>query len=534
MNDKVLTLNLRWMSILLALGLVQANDPANMSNPWIIAVLLIYAGSNLLLMRIPRAAFSPDQGWVRLVVLDIALISSLMYNMGDLHGDAFFLYLPVIAWSSCLHSARGIVGTVGIAVLAYVGMIMLMVSGQQMYSELLGGNGLAYRVLLLVVIGVFFGHLAQRLRQHRDGQDAVTEERQDLAAVVTAAEAFSATLKQNEVLGLLIQQVVQLVGAFRCSVALIDEHKTKGTLLISREILASEEDLGSRTLQIDLANYPEMARSLETGTTELVDDICNTEYMEPAQDTLSELGITSLMVVPIATDDPMIGTLQLCLARKSRPFTEREARVCELISSMAANVLKSAYMHDTLASRNVSLQKLAISDPLTGLYNRRFFDMRLSEEFRLASRHNLPLSVILFDVDHFKRVNDTYGHPVGDEVLVELGRAVRKSMRRSDCVARYGGEEFVVLLPLTGREAAVAKAEEMRLAVKEIAVKHDGETLRFTCSFGVASYDPEHCKVQDSLVSLADHAVYMAKQGGRDQVRSFTGDLVGLSSAQTG
>jgi GGDEF domain-containing protein len=80
---------------------------------------------------------------------------------------------------------------------------------------------------------------------------------------------------------------------------------------------------------------------------------------------------------------------------------------------------------------------------------------------------------------------------------------------------------------------ARAKAEEMRLAVKEIAVKHGGETLRFTCSFGVASYDPEHCKVQDSLVSLADHAVYMAKQGGRDQVRCFTGDLVGLSSAPT-
>jgi len=223
----------------------------------------------------------------------------------------------------------------------------------------------------------------------------------------------------------------------------------------------------------------------------------------------------------------VVGTLTLCLARRDGPFSEREVKLCELVAGLAGNALKNAYMHESLASKNVSLKKLAVSDPLTGLHNRRFFDMRLSEECRLAERHNLPLSMLLMDVDFFKRINDTYGHPAGDKVLVELGRVVPRNLRQSDCMARYGGEEFVILLPLTNLQGAIAKAEEIRLAIKEMAIELEtGEVLRITASLGAAQLGAPHCSDQDALVAGADHGVYEAKERGRDQVCGYNPDAV--------
>jgi diguanylate cyclase (GGDEF)-like protein/PAS domain S-box-containing protein len=159
------------------------------------------------------------------------------------------------------------------------------------------------------------------------------------------------------------------------------------------------------------------------------------------------------------------------------------------------------------------LERLSVTDALTGLYNRRYFDQKLKDEFALARRYNGPMAVLLFDVDHFKRFNDTYGHDQGDRVLQAIA-GVMKSLRTIDITCRYGGEEFVVILPNTPVDNAVYAAERLRAAVAAMVV--DGLTV--TISIGVAALPGVAVDTPDDLVKAADTALYASKQAGRNKV----------------
>lgn len=161
------------------------------------------------------------------------------------------------------------------------------------------------------------------------------------------------------------------------------------------------------------------------------------------------------------------------------------------------------------------LQRQSDTDALTGLYNRRFFDQRLADEFAVARRYGKPLSVFLFDVDHFKKFNDTYGHDQGDRVLQTVGRVMMAVAEPTEVCCRYGGEEFVAILPGLTSEAAMAIAERLRAAVEAMRV----DDLQVTISIGVASFPACPATQPDDLVKSADTAMYVAKQGGRNQVR---------------
>jgi diguanylate cyclase (GGDEF)-like protein/PAS domain S-box-containing protein len=168
-----------------------------------------------------------------------------------------------------------------------------------------------------------------------------------------------------------------------------------------------------------------------------------------------------------------------------------------------------------------ALREQAVRDPLTGLYNRRYLDETLEREISRARRDGLPLSVVMLDIDHFKRINDTHGHQLGDEVLRLLGRTLLGDIRLEDVACRYGGEEFLILLPAMPLEAAVARAEGWRRAVASLALARDGHLVRFTVSLGVATF-PVHGATPDELTRCADLALYRAKREGRDRVVAHT------------
>jgi len=163
------------------------------------------------------------------------------------------------------------------------------------------------------------------------------------------------------------------------------------------------------------------------------------------------------------------------------------------------------------------LFEASITDELTGIYNRRFIIGRLSEEFKKSRRTGTPLSVIIFDVDHFKRVNDTYGHLSGDMVLKRVATLVKSNLRAYDILGRFGGEEFLIVAPDTPVEDAVNLARRLKALIK--AEKMDGETgpVTVTVSFGVGATSGADASF-DVLLARADKALYRAKDNGRDRV----------------
>ncbi|MEV0461029.1 GGDEF domain-containing protein [Catellatospora methionotrophica] len=184
-------------------------------------------------------------------------------------------------------------------------------------------------------------------------------------------------------------------------------------------------------------------------------------------------------------------------------------------------------MADRIAERRAELTDLATLDALTGLPNRRFMRTSLTRELQRAMRDGTPLGLIIIDLDRFKAVNDEYGHLAGDEVLRRVGEVLRRELRSSDVAGRPGGEEFAVLLPDTGRAAAMGIAERLRAALAKETIIHRERTVTITASLGVVCF-PEDGQDAELLVQRADDALYAAKRAGRDQVQAPPGDRPGL------
>jgi diguanylate cyclase (GGDEF)-like protein len=175
-------------------------------------------------------------------------------------------------------------------------------------------------------------------------------------------------------------------------------------------------------------------------------------------------------------------------------------------------------MAGALQEREQKLHEQAISDPLTGLYNRRYLSEFLQRELVRARRSATPVAVVLLDLDRFKRVNDSFGHEAGDQVLTVVGALLKSKVRGSDIACRYGGEEFVLVLPQAGVDAANRRAEDARLAIADLDLNHAGRPLgKMTASLGIAVF-PDHAEDIDSLLRAADVALYAAKGAGRNRV----------------
>jgi diguanylate cyclase (GGDEF)-like protein/PAS domain S-box-containing protein len=167
---------------------------------------------------------------------------------------------------------------------------------------------------------------------------------------------------------------------------------------------------------------------------------------------------------------------------------------------------------------NERLAELAVRDALTGLYNRRFMEASLEREITAATRNSSPLSVVIADIDHFKSVNDTFGHPAGDEALQAVSSLLARLCRKSDIACRYGGEEFLIVFPGMPVGLAADWAERARQSVSETEIAVGSGELHITASFGVAGF-PAQGKTWQEVIGAADAALYSAKSGGRNQVR---------------
>jgi diguanylate cyclase (GGDEF)-like protein len=224
-------------------------------------------------------------------------------------------------------------------------------------------------------------------------------------------------------------------------------------------------------------------------------------YEEERDGELSEPAVlTSRILADLAI------RLGRCGIRREKELARMEATEAELQK-----------MHQQLLKKNMALREQTMVDELTGLFNRRYFERSLCYDLERFKRYQRPFSVVLFDVDHFKKINDTFGHGIGDESLKHLAALAKKTVRSVDLVARWGGEEFVFLLPETRRDGAVITAERFRETVERSVLDTSKGSLKMTVSLGVTSVEGDFKGDHYRIMQIVDKALYQAKESGRNQ-----------------
>jgi len=225
--------------------------------------------------------------------------------------------------------------------------------------------------------------------------------------------------------------------------------------------------------------------------------------------------ILSLFEVDPGTMKPFSQILQEANDELSSLNLSYEMLVMELKQAKE----KAEKLAGDLKEANDRLREMVFRDSLTGLYNHRYFQELMDQELSRSQRYKRQLSLIMFDIDHFKKINDTFGHPRGDLVLKAVSGALKSKTRDSDILARYGGEEFALVLPETNLNGAIILAERCRKVVEQMDVLADGQTIKTTISVGVTTYGPETIPAGKSeIIDAADKALYNSKHGGRNQV----------------
>ncbi len=222
--------------------------------------------------------------------------------------------------------------------------------------------------------------------------------------------------------------------------------------------------------------------------------------------------IGSFLSLPLIYEKEIIGLLVI-ISEKIEAFNSNQLEILSVLGNQASISMANARFHS-------EIQKIAITDGLTGLFNHRHFQERLLQEFRRLERFTEPMSLLLIDIDYFKKINDTYGHPVGDSVLKGVAGIIGKTIRNIDIAARYGGEEFAVILIGTDINGAKNMAERLRKAVSDVKFKAEGNIFHITISTGISAWNKE-LKSTIEFIDRADKALYHAKNSGRNRAVSW-------------
>ncbi|MCE5194085.1 MAG: sensor domain-containing diguanylate cyclase [Nitrospiraceae bacterium] len=346
--------------------------------------------------------------------------------------------------------------------------------------------------------------------------ESVCTQKKDLETIIELTYLVSSTLDPTEVLYFVVRKIAEITEVTRCSIISIPLQEKSHAYVIS-----TYENVKKAHIKLDLKKYPEIRKALATKNTVFIKDALKDPLLKEVRSIIAPLGIKSIVVIPIIFRHEVIGTLFLRTSRKSHTFTDKELRLFHSIANASTNALYNSFLYEKLNVEKLKLEKCAAKDYLTGIYNIRYFYGRLSEEFNRASRHKIPFACIMFDIDNFKKINDTYGHRTGDAVLREFAQYIRKHTRKCDIFARYGGDEFIMFLPQTSEEGALAEARRLRTAFNKYKFKSLVTKHRIAVSIGIASYPNKKVKKEDDIITLADNAMLLAKKKGKDSIAIF-------------
>jgi diguanylate cyclase (GGDEF)-like protein len=332
-----------------------------------------------------------------------------------------------------------------------------------------------------------------------DGSDEVSKGsyKRIFAMLFHLTKVVNSGASLQELLRAVAQSAGDLAKADSCSIMLLDEARSELLTKASWGLSPEEESSISFKVGEGVAGWV-----AEHGAPALLPDVAGDARFKavPGQ----RLSIASLLCVPLSTKDGVIGTLTVTSAQKGTFVKDHE----ELLLYLGSSIVKDI--------ENARLYRLSITDGLTKAFNRQYLYQRLPDELERARRYGSPLSVVLFDLDHFKKLNDTYGHSAGDFVLKEIVRIGHATIREMDGLVRYGGEEFLMLLPNTTLQGATEVAERLRQAVEKAELLWSDQRLKVTVSLGVTAV--RHGADDGGLLARADELLYRAKSEGRNRV----------------
>lgn len=352
-------------------------------------------------------------------------------------------------------------------------------------------------VALLRVIAAITGSAVQNLRLRNGLEQRVI----NLATVQQIGNLLVSTLDGEKLLRSLVTYVGEVLSAKACA------------------LYTLEEQTGCLRMRSSFGDSPEGAHALFPGQGSVG---CVAERCVPLliRDSAAHSDFdarfecypeaSSLLLAPLIAKGGLLGVLVVADRQSGQPYRDSDLEMLTLFASQAASALDNVRLY-------AKLERAATTDDLTGLANRRSFQEVLEKEVARAGRYGHSLSLLMLDIDHFKEVNDSYGHTVGDEVLRRLGKVLRTDLRNIDLPARYGGEEFAVIMPHTPKPYAGSVAERLRMNVEESNLFHTDRLRTVTVSIGVAAYPVDATDV-DSLIDAADNALYQAKREGRNRV----------------
>jgi two-component system cell cycle response regulator len=320
----------------------------------------------------------------------------------------------------------------------------------------------------------------------------------------------------EELYHILVRRVAHALDISHCSLILAHPGDETGV------VAAAYETPGLRHLEIQLGRYPEVREALEKSVPVLVEDVEKSPlYAEVREEwaiARSDVKVRSVIALPFGIGGFDAGVVFLRTLEGETPLTAADVEFADDVVKAAVSAIQRAQMMESTRADNERLEVLALTDALTQTLNRRALMDRLESELDRARRYSLTLSLLMVDLDHFKTVNDTFGHLAGDEALRGVARVLQREARSVDVVARYGGEEFVVILPETGEEGAVKVAERIRARVAEQPSEGIAAIPSVTVSVGVATVLSTGIQAPEEVIALADEALYRAKAQGRNRV----------------
>ncbi|MCL5773326.1 MAG: sensor domain-containing diguanylate cyclase [Firmicutes bacterium] len=443
------------------------------------------------------AMFSGDRPLQTYIVilLDFLAAFALVAKFGTATLSVAFL-LPILKAGH-----RGTTLSIIMAVLSAVLFAVAKVFPETMSGKAVELNFFISAGFLYVLVFFIFAVLVSYVYEISRKQEYRTNA---LLSIIEASQELGSTSSLEKVMASVVSIIQSLFKCNTCIIYQRDDEDPEHPLLRVKFSSTSYPQAFSDFNPDAVTSYIGKAVKEKKGI------IIADHYSDAAEDIVPKnKAFSSMMVVPLIFENQAMGAILIAFSAPGI-YTEENLKLFTLLGSQVALAMRNVQLHEATIT-------LAITDSLSGMFTHGYFQEHLAKEIVKAKYANQPISTMILDVDFFKKVNDTYGHPQGDALLKQLGALIKSVVRPSDVIARYGGDEFTVTMHNTNRIGAVLIAEKIRQAVEEYEFVLGSQIVHISLSGGVASF-PEDAETKKELVEKADQALYEAKHKGRNKI----------------